>query len=130
MRWWRRLFGIRAARDMKFDGLVVECRREGSVFCTYFAIPPGREEAAGRDLLRCLADGMEVWLRNDLDEGGEGATLFRCSRSGLETMFGGHGWSSSWTATDEAGVCAAVRDLAVFNRGGHWAAQGELIGQK
>jgi hypothetical protein len=117
---------------MRFAGLVVEGGRDaGSYLITYFAIPPGSEEAASRDLLRCLADGLDVSLRNDLDEeGGEGCTLFRRSRLGLETMVGGHGWSSPWTATDEAGVCSAVMNLAVFNRGGHWAAQGTLDHRK
>jgi hypothetical protein len=69
-------------------------------------------------------------LRNDLDEGHEGCTLFRHSASGLETMIGGHGWSSNWKPTDEAGVLSDVAELADLNRGGHWSSQGSLDRRK
>lgn len=65
-------------------------------------------------------------MRNDLDEGGEGCTLFRRSLSGLVTKVGGHGWQGAWKTTDEAGVLSAVADLAEFNRGGHWSTQGSI----
>ena len=71
---------------MMFRGIVVEGSHEaGGPIITYFAIPSGREEVAGSDLLACLAEGAEVCLRNDLDEdeGGEGCTFFRRSSAGL-----------------------------------------------
>jgi hypothetical protein len=113
--------------QMTFVGVLPEASRDsGSHGCTYFAIPAGQELAAGRDLLACLADGCEVCLRNDLDEGGEGCTSFRRWQSGLMTMVGGHGWQSGWTLTDEASIVAAVVELASFNRGGHWSRQGSI----
>lgn len=116
---------------MTFDHLIVEGGRDaGNRVLTYFAIPPGQEEDAGHDLLRCLADGFEVSLRNDLDEGGEGCTVFRGSPSGLETMRFGHGWSSNWEPTDETSFLSSVAELATFNRGGHWDTQGSLERRK
>ena len=107
---------------MTFLGLSVEGTRDaGSHVITYIAIPAGKEEAAGQDLIACLTEGYEVCLRNDLDEGLEGCTVFRRSTSGLETMIFGHGWSSKWKPTDEVGVLLAVTELAELNRGGHQA---------
>lgn len=125
-------FGGTGNLQMTFLGLTVEgCRDAGSHVITYFAIPPGKEEAAGCDLLVSLADGFEVLLRNDLDEEGhEGCTLFRRSPSGLETMVGGHGWSNTWKPTDEASFLSAVVELAKFNRGGHWSTQASLDRRK
>src|SRR5262245_41278315 len=97
------------ASQLTFLGLSVEGTRDAGGHITIdFAIPAGQEAAAGRDLLACLADGFEVWLRNDLDEGCEGCTLFRRTPSGLATMVGGHGWSGEWQPTDEAAVLSAV----------------------
>lgn len=93
---------------------------------TYFGIPPGKEDAAARDLLTAIASGFEVCLRNDLDEGREGCTFFRRSTSGLETMTGGHHWQSKWKPTDQRAVVTAVAELAHLNRGGHWSAQGSF----
>jgi hypothetical protein len=117
---------------MAFLGLSLEGERDaGGQFITYFAIPAGRESAAGDDLLVCLADGAEVCLHNDLDEeGGEGCTFFRRVGSSLVTMVGGHGWQGDWKATDEAGVRTAVAELADLNRGGHWSTQGSIIRSK
>lgn len=126
---WRVNFVVRrqVAIRMTFLALSVEGSRDaGSHVTTYFGIPPGLEDVAGQDLLRCLADGFEVCLRNDLDEGHEGCTLFRRAPSGLETMVRGHGWSSKWKPTDEADVLSAVAELVEFNRGGHWSIQGSL----
>jgi hypothetical protein len=112
---------------MAFSGLSIEGNRDaGSCFITYFAIPPGRETLAGRELLALLGDGTEVRLSNDLDEGGEGTTGFRRSASGLDTMVGGHGWQSDWKPIDEATFLALVAELAVHNRGGP-VAQGQII---
>jgi hypothetical protein len=62
---------------MTFLGLTIDGSRDaGGHIITLCAIPAGRESAAGRDLLACLADGAEVCLSNDLDDGGEGCTLF------------------------------------------------------
>lgn len=82
-----------------------------------FGIVPGRERGAGAELLAHLRRGAEVMLRNDLDEGHEGCTFFRRVRWGYETKTGGHGWQSGWGPTDEAGVLAAVAELADLNRG-------------
>jgi hypothetical protein len=112
-------------------GLTIEGSRDaGGHFITYFAIPAGRESAAGHDLLACLADGAEVCLSNDLDEGREGCTLFCRSAMGLVTKVAGHGWQSEWKPTDEAGVLSAVAELADLNRGGHWRTQGSIIRSK
>jgi hypothetical protein len=114
---------------MTFSGLSVESHgKGGGRVVTHFAIPVGKEAASGQDVLACLAAGFEVCLRNDLDEGGEGCTLFKRSASGLLTKVAGHGWgwSSEWKPIDEAGVLAAVARLADLNRGGHWSAQGSL----
>jgi hypothetical protein len=116
---------------MTFDALIIEGGRDaGSHVLTYFAIPAGKEGAAGRDLLRCLADGFEISLRNDLDEGLEVCTVFRSSPSGLETLTFGHGWSSKWKSTDETSFLSSVAELAAFNRGGHWSTQGSLDRRK
>jgi hypothetical protein len=112
---------------MTFDGLMVEGRREaGSRLITHFAFRPGQEEAAGRELLACFADGAEVGLRNDPDEGGEGLSTFRCSTSGLVSMINGHGWQSAWKPIDESGFLRAVAGLACHNRGGPFG-QGSII---
>lgn len=104
---------------MTFDGLLVEGSRDaGSCLLNYFAIPPGQESVAGRELLACLAEGAEVSLSNDLDEGGEGCSCFRRLPSGLVMKIGGHGWQSDWKPIDEAGFLAAVAELAGHNRGG------------
>jgi hypothetical protein len=116
---------------MTFVGLSLEDSRDaGGHVITYFAIPAGRESAAAGDLLGCLAAGWEVCLRNDLDEGGEGCTFFRRSPSGLVTMTSGHGWQGEWRPLDEAGVLAAVVELAGLNRGGHWSTRGSISRSK
>jgi hypothetical protein len=116
---------------MKFFGLSEEGSRDaGGHIITYFGIPVGQEEAAGRDLLACLTDGFEVSLCNDLDEGLEGTTQFMLLPSGLVTKVGGHGWSSQWKPTDEAGFLSAVTELANLNRGGDWSRQGSLSRSK
>jgi hypothetical protein len=62
---------------MTFLGLTIDGSRDaGGQLITYFAIPVGRESAAGHDVLACLADGAEVCLSNDLNDGSEGCTLF------------------------------------------------------
>jgi hypothetical protein len=116
---------------MTFLGLSVEGSRgdRGKVII-YFGIPAGRELVAGGDLLACLAEGAEVCLRNNLDDGGEGYLFFRNSPSGLVTMIGGHGWQSEWKPTDECAVLSAVAELADFNRGGHWSTQGSSARRK
>jgi hypothetical protein len=115
---------------MAFLGLSLEgTRDDGICLITNFAIPLGRESEAGRELLACLADGVEVCLRNDADEGGEGCTIYRRSPSGLVTMCGGHGCQSDWKPTNEAGVLVAVAELAAHNRGG-LGAQGSLVRYK
>lgn len=91
-----------------------------------FGIPKGSEREAGLDVLACLADGLEVSLRNDLDEGGEGSTSFRRTPTGLVKRVEGHGWQSGWKPTDEGDVLASVTDLAEHNRSN----QGSLIRQK
>ena len=45
-------------------------------------------------MLACLADGLEVCLGNDSDEGSEGMTSFRRIQAGLVIQVGGHGWQS------------------------------------
>ena len=111
---------------MAFSGLSVEGDNNDYEEEIYFAIPAGKEAAAGRDLVACIAAGFEVSLRNDLDEGSEGCTFFKQSSAGILTMIGGHGWSGEWKPTDEAGVLSAVDQLADFNRGGHWGTRGSL----
>jgi hypothetical protein len=115
---------------MTFGGLSLEGERDaGSCFITYFAILPGREAEAARDLLACLADGIEVCLCNDLDGGGEGLTSFCHTPTGLSSMVGGHGWQGSWRPIDEVGFAAAILDLAAHNRGGQ-CARGSLVRYK
>ena len=116
---------------MTFDGLKAEGERDaGGSLDTYFGIPAGRETAAARDLLACLAEEAEVWLRNDRDEGGEGFTSFRRTPAGLSTQVSGHGWQGDWRLIDEAGFAAAVMELAPGNRGGHWSTQGKVVRYK
>jgi hypothetical protein len=107
--------------EIKFSGLSIEGHRNigGGRLLTYFAIPIGKEAAAASDILSCLAEGFEVMLNNDLDEGNEGYTQLRMSPFGLEIMTGGHGWSSNWKHIEEAEASAVVKDLAHLNRGGH-----------
>ena len=64
--------------------LILGDRDDGCNLVTDFSIPVGREAAAGHDLLTFLADGCEICLKNDLDEGGEGCTFFRKSSSGVD----------------------------------------------
>lgn len=112
---------------MSFAALVTEGTRfDGTHFITYFAIPVGHDSDAGREILRCLSDGFEVSLSNDLDEGGEGCTIFRTSSAGLLVMTGGHGWQSKWKPIEPSGVLSAVADLAHLNRGGHPSRQGSM----
>ena len=104
---------------MAFRGLSLGAERDrGGCVITSFSIPQGLESEAGHDVLACLADGLEVALGNDLDEGGEGLTSFRRGPSGLVVQVGGHGWQSDWKPTDDAGVLAAVTELAAHNRNG------------
>jgi hypothetical protein len=98
---------------MELPGLVLGGDRDtGGSIITGFAIAPGRETQAGRDVLACLAAGMEVTLPNDLDEGGEGSTSFRRAEVGFVKQVGGHGWQSGWRPATEADVLAAVVELA------------------
>lgn len=90
----------------------------------HFAIREGKEAASAMELLACLKAGLELSLRNDLDEGGEGCTLFRMTREGLISKVGGHGWSGDWKAVDEDLFPAMVEALAPHNRGGHWSTLG------
>lgn len=109
-----------------FESILIEERRDaGSRQTIYFAIPSGRESAAGSELLTCLADGAEVSLRNDLDEGGEGFSSFCRSSSGNFTRVGGHGWQNEWKPIDEAAFLTAVVEMACHNRGGA-PAQGSI----
>jgi hypothetical protein len=112
---------------MTFRGLSLGGEHDcGGCVVVAFGIPTGLEREAGLDVLACLADGLEVSLRNDLDEGGEGSTSFRRTPTGLVRLVGGHGWQSGWKPTDEAGVLASVTELAEHNRSN----QGSLIRQK
>jgi hypothetical protein len=112
---------------MKFVALrEVGSLNTGGYIKIYFGIPVGREEAAGRELLACLAEGFEVCLCNDLDEGHEGLTEFQLLPSGLMTRNGGHGWSGQWKPVDEAGFLAKVAELANLNRGENEGRQGSL----
>jgi hypothetical protein len=98
---------------MELPGLVLGSDHDtGGYIVTGFAIAPGREEQAGRDVLACLAAGLEFALPNDLDEGGEGSTSFRRTGSGLVRLVGGHGWQSGWRPVGESDVLAAVSELA------------------
>ena len=98
---------------MELPGLVLGGDHDtGGYIVTTFAIAPGREEQAGRDVLACLAAGLEVALPNDLDEGGEGSTSFRRTGAGLVRRIGGHGWQSGWRPVSESDVLAAVAELA------------------
>lgn len=116
---------------MTFGSLLIEGERDvGGSLITYFAIPPGREAEVARDLLACLSDGVEVSLRNDLDEGREGVTFFRRTAAGLSSKVGGRGWQGDWEVIDEVQLASAVAELAAHNRGGHWSAQGALIRHK
>ncbi|HEX9045743.1 MAG TPA: hypothetical protein VF988_01840 [Verrucomicrobiae bacterium] len=111
--------------DRIFSALTVEySENRGRIIS--FSIPEGKEADSGLELLACLADGFEVWLNNDLDEGDEGCAIFKRSASGFVTMIGGHGWSGKWEPIDQEGVLSAVFELAKFNRGGHWSTQGSL----
>lgn len=103
-----------------------EERDAGSSVVTRFSIPEGLELEAASDLCACLAEGAEVCLRNDLDEGLEGLTCFRLTRSSFEFMIGGHGWRSGWKPIDEAGIRAEVTSLAQHNRGGNWSHCGTI----
>src|SRR5262249_58398314 len=98
---------------MTLRGLSLGDERDtGGCIVTPFGVVPGRERQAGRDVLACLAGGLEVSLSNDLDEGGEGSTSFCRTRSGLARQVGGHGWQSGWEPATEADVLAAVAALA------------------
>src|SRR5262249_62241815 len=75
---------------MTLRGLSLGDERDtGGCIVTPFGVVPGRERQAGRDVLACLAGGLEVSLSNDLDEGGEGSTAFCRTRSGLARQGGG-----------------------------------------
>ena len=112
---------------MAFRGLLLGGGQDGGGrVVTSFSIPPGLESEAGHDVLACLADGLEVRLGNDSDEGSEGMTSFRRMPSGFVIQVGGHGWQSDWKPTDDASVLNAVRELAAHNRDG----QGQLIRHK
>src|SRR5579862_3317077 len=112
---------------MAFRGLSLGGGQDsGGCIVISFSIPPGLESEAGLDVLACLADGLEVCLGDDSDEGSEGMTSFRRMQSGLVIQVGGHGWQSDWKPTDDVGVLDAVRELAAHNRNG----QGQLIRYK
>jgi hypothetical protein len=110
-------------RDMKFTGISIEEHRNigGGRIETYFTMPAGKESLAASDILLCLAEGHEIMLSNDLDdgEGYEGCTFIRRSSSGgLEMKTGGHGWSSDWKPANEVEVTTTVKELAHRNRHG------------
>lgn len=111
---------------MRYKALALEGKQDVGGRTTHFSIPAGREAEAARDLLNCLAVGLEVCLSNDLDEGHEGVTFFRRTDEGLSTKVGGHGWQGDWWPIEEAGFIAVVAELAPHNRGGHWSTQGQL----
>lgn len=112
---------------MQFDALKIEDPGVAKIGGTIsFSIPVGHEATAAQELHACLNAGFEVQLRNDLDEGLEGYSLFRRTPSGLEFKVGGHGWSGSWKPLDEASFTATIAELAPHNRGGHWSLLGSL----
>jgi hypothetical protein len=110
--------------------LVLETRDTGAAIVTEFAIARGLEHEAGLQLFEHIRRGVEVWLRNDLDDGGEGCTLFRYGVGGFQTRVFGHRWTSKWTGTDKNAILSAVVELADVNRGVHEADRGQLIREK
>jgi hypothetical protein len=106
--------------------LIMETRDTGGSLVTYFGIASGLEHEAGDEILEHLRAGAEIWLRNDLDQGGEGCTQFRHGGEGYATAVFGHGWSSEWKPTDERGVVAAVIELAHLNRATHAGDRGSI----
>jgi hypothetical protein len=109
---------------------MLEHRDTGAAIVTEFAIARGLEREAGLQLFEHIRRGVEVWLRNDLDDGGEGCTQFRYGVGGFQTAVFGHGWSSKWTGTDKNAILSAVVELADHNRGVHGADRGQLIREK
>jgi hypothetical protein len=106
--------------------ILLDTRDTGAAIVTEFGIAPAREREAGARLLDHLRRGAEVWLRNDLDEGGEGCTQFRHGPGGYWTAVFGHGWTGRWKPTDEAGVLTAVAELAELNRAAGAGDRGEI----
>jgi hypothetical protein len=106
--------------------VMMETRDAGGWLVTYFGITSGLEREAGSQLLEHLRGGAEVWLRNDLDQGGESCTQFRHGEEGYATAVFGHGWSSEWKETDERGVLAAAIGLARLNRATHAGDRGSI----
>ena len=110
---------------LTFDALALEdAALLNHVDRAYFAIREGKEAASALELLGCLKAGLEISLKNDLDEGDEGCTFFRMTREGLLSKIGGHGWSGDWKAVDEHAFPVMVAALAPHNRGGHWSTRG------
>lgn len=106
--------------------VMMETRDTGGWLVTYFGIATGLEHEAGAQLLEHLRGGAEVWLRNDLDQGGESCTQFRHGTEGYAMAMFGHGWSSEWKGIDERGVLAAVIELARLNRATHAGDRGSI----
>lgn len=104
----------------------METRDTRGWLVTYFGITPGLEPEAGAQLLEHLHGGAEIWLHNDLDQGGESCTQFRHGADGYATAVFGHGWSSEWKGTDERAVLAAVTELARLNRATHAGDRGSI----
>lgn len=102
----------------------------GASSLSWFSIPAGQEQPAAQALLQCLAEGAEVSLCNEGDEGNEGTTRIRRSVDGLEMRVVGHGWTGSWTPIDENGFVEVVLKLSALNRGGHWSRQGRISKRK
>jgi len=109
---------------------MLEHHDTGAAIVTEFAITRGLEREAGMQLFEHIRRGVEVWLRNDLDDGGEGCTQFRYGVGGFQTAAFGHGWSSQWTGTDKNAILTAVVELAHLNRGDHGSDRGHLIRAK
>jgi hypothetical protein len=107
--------------------LILETRDTGGNMVIEFGITPGFEREAAGQLVEHMRRGAEVWLRNDLDEGGEGCTQFRYSAGGYVTAVFGHGWSNRWKPIEEQKVRTAIVELADLNRATHaWADRGSI----
>ena len=90
-----------------------------------FAIIEGQEEVAAKHLIRLMSEA-EICLMNNEDEGGEGATTIRKTKTGFEARNGGHGWQGDWNKMNEDEVSQLIIQLAPQNRGGHWSREGSI----
>jgi len=97
---------------------ISEYRKEWDRRKISVAILEDHDRQAAEYFIRLLKRGCQVAVKNDLDEGNEGLTIFRYSFCLYKMMIGGHGWSGGWKLVSKTKVRNEIIAVADLNRRG------------